>query len=106
MLSSIPSKFSRDYSDTCSKSLTDIINDGILNTYFDIGLKYADLTPVDKAEETTNKKNYRNTSLLPALSKIFEKLLHTQIAIFYVVIEKAILHSMLYLLCWSNGESP
>ena len=78
--SSIPSKFIKDYSDICSKPLTDILNDGILNSYFDIGLKYADLTPVHKAEEATNKKNYRNISLLPAVSKIFEKLLHTQIA--------------------------
>ena len=60
--------------------MTDIINDGILNSYFDIGLKYADLTPVHKAEGTTDEKNYRNTSLLPAVSKIFEKLLHTQVA--------------------------
>ena len=55
----------------CSKPSTDIINDCILNSYFDIGLKCADLTPVHKAEDTTNKKNYRNISLLPAVSKIF-----------------------------------
>ena len=77
--SSIPSKFIKDYSDICSKPLTDIINDGIENSYFDIGLKYADLTPVHKSEDTTNKKNYRNISLLPAISKIFERFLHTQI---------------------------
>ena len=75
--SNIPLKFIKDYSDICSKSLTGIINDGILNSYFDIGLKYADLTPVHKTEETTDKKNYRNISLLPAVSKIFEKRLHT-----------------------------
>ena len=32
-----------------------------------------------KSEDTTNKKNYRNISLLPAISKIFERFLHTQI---------------------------
>ena len=78
--SSIPSKFIKDYGNICSKPLTDIINDGILNSYFDIGLKYADLIPVHKSEETTNKKNYRNISLLPAVSKIFEKILHMQIS--------------------------
>ena len=77
--SSIPSKFIKDYLDICSKPLTDIINDGIENSYFDIDLKYADLTPVHKSEDTTNKKNYRNISLLPAISKIFERFLHTQI---------------------------
>ena len=78
--SSIPTKFIKDYGDICSVPLTNIINNGISDSYFDIGLKYADLTPVHKADETTNKKNYRNISLLSAISKIFEKLLHTQIA--------------------------
>ena len=77
---SISSKFIKEYSDICSKPITDVINNGITNSCFDVCLKCADLTPVYKAEETTNKKNYRNVSLLPALSKIFEKLLHTQIA--------------------------
>ena len=77
---SISSKFIKEYSDICSKPITDVINNGITNSCFDVCLKCADLTPVYKAEETTNKKNNRNVSLLPALSKIFEKLLHTQIA--------------------------
>ena len=42
-------------------------------------LKRAELTPVHKADETTNKKNYRNVSLLPVLSKVFEKLVQPQI---------------------------
>ena len=71
--SSIPSKFIKDDLDICIKPLTDIISDGIENSYFDIDLKYADLTPVHKSEDTTNKKNYRNISLLPAISKIFER---------------------------------
>ena len=75
-----PEKFIKEYSDICSKPITDFINNGITNMCFDVCLKCADLTPVYKADETTNKKNYRNVSLLPALSKIFEKLLHTQIA--------------------------
>ena len=80
MSNSIPLKFIKDYSDICTKSLTDIINFVTQNSYFDVGLKYADVTPVHKAEETTDKKNYRNISLLPAVSKIFKKLLRTQVA--------------------------
>ena len=52
-----------------------IINKGILESNFDDGLKRADLTPVHKADDTTNKKNYRNISLLPVVSKVFEKVL-------------------------------
>ena len=49
------------------------------NSCFHRCLKRADLTPVHKADETTNKKNYRNVSLLPVLSKVFEKLMQSQI---------------------------
>ena len=54
------------------------MNNDISNSCFDSGLKYADLTLVYKGEEATNKKNYRNISLLPAVSKIFVKLLQPQ----------------------------
>ena len=62
--------------------MTAIINNGISNSCFDGGLKLADLTPVHKADETTNKENYRNISLLPVVSKIFEKLMQTQISLY------------------------
>ena len=42
-------------------------------------LKRADLTPVRKADETTNEKNYRNVNLHPVLSKVFDKLMQPQI---------------------------
>ena len=80
MTSSIPPIFLKDNSSICCKPLTGIINDGISNSTFDRGLKLADLTPVHKAEDTVSKKNYRNISLLPVVSKIFEKLLQGQIS--------------------------
>ena len=64
----------------CCKPLTEIINNGISKTCFDGGLKLADLTPVHKADESTSKKNYRNISLLPVVSKILEKLMQAQIS--------------------------
>ena len=42
-------------------------------------LKLADLGPLPKGDEKTNKKNYRPISLLPALSKIFERIMETQL---------------------------
>ena len=55
-----------------------IINKDISNSHFDNRLKLADLTPMYKADATTNKKNYRNVSLLPVVSKVLEKLMQTQ----------------------------
>ena len=40
----------------------------------------ADLTHIHKADDTTNKNNYRNVSLLPVVSKIFEKIMQRQIS--------------------------
>ena len=53
--------------------LTAIISSGISNSSFDKGLKLADVILVHKADVTTDKKNYRNVSLLPVVSKNFEK---------------------------------
>ena len=42
-------------------------------------MKFADVTPAHKKGDCTDKSNYRPVSVLPGLSKIFEKLLFTQI---------------------------
>ena len=47
---------------------------------YDGGLKLADLTPIHKENETTSKENYRNISLLPVVSKLFENLMQYQIS--------------------------
>ena len=43
-------------------------------------LKLADITPTDKKGETSNKENYRPVSILPSVSKIFEKNMFEQIS--------------------------
>ena len=80
MSSSIPPKVLKENSTICCKPLTEIINNGISKTCFDGGLKLADVTHVHKADECTSKKNYRNISLLPVVSKIFEKIMQAQIS--------------------------
>ena len=42
-------------------------------------LKLADITPAHKKDDRYNKSNYRPVSLLPAVSKIFERVLYKQI---------------------------
>ena len=79
---SIPTRVLKENKNICCGPLTNIINSEITNASFDSCLKRADVAPIHKAEETTNKKNYRNISLLPTLSKIFEKLLQPQIITF------------------------
>ena len=39
-------------------------------------MKLADITPVHKKKESTNKTNYRPVSILSSTSKFFEKLIN------------------------------
>ena len=63
------------------KMLTDCINDAIVGEdIFPDSLKFGDITPVHKKDETTNKENYRPISVLPLISKIFERIIHDQLS--------------------------
>ena len=50
----------------------------ILNKEFPQNLKLADITLVYKKEKSTKVKNYRPVSVLPTVSKIFERLIQKQ----------------------------
>ena len=43
-------------------------------------MKIANITPAHKKDEPTNKENYRPVSVLPLLSKVFERLLYDQLS--------------------------
>ena len=42
-------------------------------------LKYADVVPVPKKKEKAVEANYRLVSILPNISKIYEKLMYQQL---------------------------
>ena len=46
---------------------------------FPSSLKLADITPAHKKDERTIKNNYRPVSILPSISKIFERNMYDQI---------------------------
>ena len=58
--------------------LRDYINDCLLKGSFPDNLKLANITPVHKKDEPTDKETYRPISVLPLLSKIFERLIYDQ----------------------------
>ena len=62
-----------------SQLLTNIFNDCGKNDNFPDILKYADITPVFKKRDTTDKTNYRPVITLSNFSKVFEKLIYAQI---------------------------
>ena len=75
----IPMKLFKQHIDLYNHVLTNLFNDMIESCIFPDNLKKADITPVHKKRETTNMCNYRPVSVLPTLSKLFEKLLYQQI---------------------------
>ena len=52
----------------------------IMHSEFHDDLKLADIHPLHESVDATNKKNYMPLSILPAISKVFEKLLQKQVA--------------------------
>ena len=82
MPNSIPAKALKENSCICSLPLTNIFNNEIKTSFFDDGLKYANITPIYKSDDATDKKNYRPIGVLPVVSKIFETIMLNQISFY------------------------
>ena len=70
---SIPTKILKQNSEVCKQHLTNIINLAIRDGNFPKELKLADATPIFKKDNPNDPKNYRPVSVLPNISKIFER---------------------------------
>ena len=75
----IPPQILKDNVDICTIALSSDINKCIYNGTFPKNLKHADITPTFKKIERLHKTNYRPISILPTLSKVYEKLFYQQI---------------------------
>ena len=75
----IPPKHLKQTSDVCGPVLHNLVNESIRNHDFPSELKLADITPTFKKDDATSVKNYRPVSVLPAVSKIYERLIQKQI---------------------------
>ena len=73
-----PPKILRASEERCSATLTKLFNDILLTSIFPTELKVLDVSPVFKKDDPSKTKNYRPVSVLPVVSKIFERLLHKQ----------------------------
>ena len=75
----IPTKILKLTSDTISNIVHKLFNDCLESSSFPDNFKLADITPVLKKGSPLDKTNYRPVSVLPALSKVFERLIQNQI---------------------------
>ena len=78
-VSSYPVKVLKYISDIISPILADIMNISFSTGTFPDLLKVARVVPVYKGGEKTDPNNYRPISILPIISKIFERIAHTQL---------------------------
>ena len=78
----IPIKVLKTTSDVSSKFLNEIYNDSKNQQYFPLSLKLANVIPIHKIKEKSPCKSYRPVSLLPVISKLFEKTMYKQIMVY------------------------
>ena len=74
----IPIKILKE-STFCFPELTNCINESLTNNKFPDTLKLSDITPVFKKLDPSDKANYRPVSILPLVSKVFEKIMYDQL---------------------------
>ncbi len=71
-------------------SITNLINNCINTSYFPKAWKTARVTAIPKVDNPTSNEQLRPTSILPALSKVFEKVVARQITDFIAVLNSKI----------------
>ena len=77
----IPPKILRASKESCSETLVELFNNTLLTSSFPTELKIADVSPVFKKDDPLKTEINRHVSVLPAVSKIFERLLHKQMSL-------------------------
>jgi len=79
----IPIKLIKENVDIFSPILCYYFNTGIETNLFPFTLKLAEIKPTFKKDDRWNKENYRPVSILPVVSKVFEKIVYAQISTYF-----------------------
>ena len=75
----IPANILKGTSDILKSPLTKLYKISVGNRQFPHHLEFANVTPLFKNDDSTDKANYRPVSVLPSTSKLFERLMFKQI---------------------------
>ena len=75
----IPTSIFKD-SEFSFTTFTKCINKSIDTNSFPFSLKEANITPLYKKDDPLDKTNYRPVSVLPLLSKVYERLIYNQLS--------------------------
>ena len=75
----IPPKIVKDAFRVLESPITQLFNTTIEENQFPNALKYANVSPLYKKDDSTNKENYRPISILPSIAKNFERVMFQQV---------------------------
>ena len=78
----IPAKILKSNADLLWFPLMELFNKIVEESSFPDDMKNADVSSLFKRDDNMSKKNYRPISLLPAIAKIFERLMHRKLSEF------------------------
>ena len=81
-LDKIPARLVRDAEMELAPSLTYLINKSITDGTVPALWKVARVTPLYESEDKLLVENYRSIYVLPVLSKVLERVVHTQMSLF------------------------
>ena len=76
--SDIPVKIIKENRDLIAYFILHNFNNALSCSEYSASLKYANITPIFKKDDKTDKTNYRPISILPNLSKIYERFMQNQ----------------------------
>ena len=75
----LPVKILKENADYFAEFICIQFNDSVNSSKFPSSFKCANITPIFKNESRNHKTNYRPVSILPIVSKIFEKIMSNQL---------------------------
>ena len=81
---SIPAKILKEIADIFSEVLQSNLNSCLAKLEFPKQLKAGDVSALFKNTDTLSKKNYRPITVLPPISKIFERIMYEQMMTFVI----------------------
>ena len=87
-------KFFKRLSSALTNPLTLIINQPLVTGIFPAKLRIAKVLPLFKKEDHTVMDNYRPISLLTAISKLFEKVVFSQLDDYFIIITCSMIINM------------
>ena len=81
-IESVPAKVFKENSDIFSEILQRTLNEDLAYMKFPEELRLGDISSLHKKDDKFNKKNYRPITILPSASKIYERIMESQITPF------------------------